>query len=456
MKTKNFFLTLLLTAVIFVPFSTNAQITIGSESSPSPWSLLDLCTREQKKALHNALMDTDQRNKLMNDTDWSKDQQREAQGLLIFNIDPPGCLEFWNGRQWVSLCDDRLHPPVILPPPYNNDSCWEEDDCTGLAYFPPRHVRQLNDGTPQNFSAAGIPSFNMMPVTGGVFYRGNQSESEDKIPNYDPIAESAGAAEPVHRVAVHSFFMGQTAVTNELFTAVMRFEGATIHGNLNSIIKLFENYYQWDSGPNRPRHHMTTWYDAIVFSNRLSAILGRQLVYRGLNYDNLLNPTTAPGCSSDPVWSDIRQNRSHDGFRLPTEAEWEYAARGGQQNEYTRTMGVSGTQYLFSGSNNVSLVACLGFGGDLSPVRSFAPNELGIYDMSGSVNEWNWDWLADYDACCLTDPEDTGFNTGVRVTRGGSFRQDAVHARIAHRDGWFPAVRELDIAIGFRVVFSVR
>ena len=84
--------------------TVSAQVTIGSGRAPSEWSLLDLCTREQQRALHNARMNTEQRDSLMNE-DWLPEAERiEAQGLLIFNTDPPGCLEFWSGTRWVSLC----------------------------------------------------------------------------------------------------------------------------------------------------------------------------------------------------------------------------------------------------------------------------------------------------------------------------------------------------------------
>ena len=112
MKTK--ILILLLAAIICAPASLSAQITIGSDRAPSPWSLLDLCTYEQQKALHNARMTTGQRNALVT-PDSSVIVRREARGLLIFNI-VYDCLEYWSGSRWVSLCEDRL-PPITQPNP---------------------------------------------------------------------------------------------------------------------------------------------------------------------------------------------------------------------------------------------------------------------------------------------------------------------------------------------------
>ena len=114
---KNYFSRLLLAAILCAPFTISAQVTIGSNRAPSPWSVLDLCTREQQRALHNARVDTEQRNALMsNNLDyWTEEEQLEAQGLLIFNTDPPGCLEFWSGSRWVSLCESRIPYMTVTP-----------------------------------------------------------------------------------------------------------------------------------------------------------------------------------------------------------------------------------------------------------------------------------------------------------------------------------------------------
>ena len=109
MKTKNIFFTLLLTAILCVPFNTSAQTTIGSGNQPSQWSLLDLDNRErlandeQPLALHLPRLTTSERNALA--APVSGDERRELErGLMIFNI-TNNCLEYWNGRQWVSLCE---------------------------------------------------------------------------------------------------------------------------------------------------------------------------------------------------------------------------------------------------------------------------------------------------------------------------------------------------------------
>lgn len=130
-------------------------------------------------------------------------------------------------------------------------------------------------------------------------------------------------------------------------------------------------------------------------------------------------------------------------LRLPTEAEWEYAARGGKKSH--------GTSY--SGSDNADAVAWHQGNGCnvLHPVGSLQPNELGLYDMSGNVWEWCSDWYGTYSADAQTNPQ--GPNYGDRrVVRGGSFSYEAPYSRVSQRKSTFPYTQSF--ALGFRVVMD--
>lgn len=203
-------------------------------------------------------------------------------------------------------------------------------------------------------------TFVMVKVEGGTFAMGNPDYQSD-----DDFYNEG----PVHQVTVSTFSIGQTEVTQELWQAVMGFNYSGHVGNLQYPAE----YMTWELCQN-----------FIVKLNEMT----------GMN------------------------------FRLPTEAEWEFAARGGNKCH----------NYLYSGSNNVNDVAFYegNSGNETHVVATKAPNELGIYDMSGNVWEWCSDWYADYSAAAQVNP--TGPETGFeRVLRGGSWNSSADKCRISKR-----------------------
>jgi formylglycine-generating enzyme required for sulfatase activity len=165
------------------------------------------------------------------------------------------------------------------------------------------------------------------------------------------------------------------------------------------------------------------------------------------------NPSYFISCDNCPVekvsWNDIQEFISRlnaatgKQYRLPTEAEWEYAARGGNQSR----------NYKYSGSNNVRKVAWYygNSGSKTHPVGQKKSNELGIYDMSGNVWEWCYDWYGNYSASTQRDP--AGASSGsYRVARGGSWYSNAGHVRVSYRDYGAPGNRRDNL--GFRLACS--
>ncbi|HEV7672464.1 MAG TPA: SUMF1/EgtB/PvdO family nonheme iron enzyme [Thermoanaerobaculia bacterium] len=130
------------------------------------------------------------------------------------------------------------------------------------------------------------------------------------------------------------------------------------------------------------------------------------------------------------------------GGRLPTEAEWEFAARGGTEHDYSDRGGRPAT---------IERVAWYGANSDqrLRPVMQLEPNPWGLYDMSGSVWEWVADWFGRYPEDRQIDPWGP-FSGAGRVLRGGSIWDDARSAHVAFRSNWFPGFGFVDI--GFRIV----
>ena len=159
------------------------------------------------------------------------------------------------------------------------------------------------------------------------------------------------------------------------------------------------------------------------------------------------NPSHFSGCDDCPVenvsWHDANAYAKKVGKRLPTEAEWEYAARGGNKSK----------GYTYSGSNDLDAVGWYdnNSGSKSHPVAQKQPNELGLYDMSGNVWEWCWDRYGDYSSSSQTDPQ--GSNSGeYRVLRGGSWGSFDTFCRVASRNGRNPNFRYY--YFGFRLVLS--
>jgi len=218
-----------------------------------------------------------------------------------------------------------------------------------------------------------------------------------------------GDERPVHRVTVDSFFMTKTEITFEEYDRFARADRRDL---------------PYDSGWGRGSRPVinVSWYDAAAYANWLSEQDGLAPAYR-------INGSTV-------TW-----DRSADGWRLPTEAEWEYAARGGAKSR----------GYRYAGSNTAGDVAWYdsNSGGKTQPVAGKKANELGLYDMSGNVWEWCWDWYGDYPSGSQTNPAGPASGSG-RVLRGGGRYNSASHIRVASRSSGSPGGRY--ISYGFRLV----
>jgi formylglycine-generating enzyme required for sulfatase activity len=433
----------------------NAQVTIGQDKSPEPFSVLELISNSTR-GLRLPQLTQKERNAL---SLTFTGLEAEALGLQIFNINSK-CVETWNGVEWIQSCIGE--PPLIINPPehYNSDDCDDDPNCLALDGFAVTRLADIDSV----FTANGT-TFTMKPVTGGVFYMGNQADNNTK-PNYGIGGDSYTYS--VHQVGLSSFYMGETEITQGLYEAVMEYSGAGTGSMSSTMLTALAAYggnlpnSTYGIGNNYPAYYVC-WYDAIVFCNRLSVILGRDTVY-SIAGISTINPSSRPTNSND-FWNAAVMDMTKNGFRLPTEAEWEYAARGGQKNEYTRTLGRSGTQYRYSGSDNLCDVAWYLDNNDANTacgeasniegakeVKSKIVNELGLYDMSGSIWEWCWNWRGDgdYPICCdEANPPRDAVSGSVRIVRGGYWATDANRCRVSYRGADLPYNRG---NYGFRVV----
>jgi formylglycine-generating enzyme required for sulfatase activity len=218
-------------------------------------------------------------------------------------------------------------------------------------------------------------------------------------------------------VTLSDFWISNHEVTQKEWYDVM---GTTIQSQNN-----ISDYSGLNGvGDNYPMYHVS-WYEAVEYCNKLSD-------NEGLNRAYEINGTT------------VTLNDRANGYRLPTEAEWEYAARGGQQS--------LGSEY--SGASNVDAVAWYTINSESSthPVGGKMANELGLYDMSGNVYEWCWDWYGS-SSYPSSNNDPTGASSGpYRVLRGGCWNSSASYACSANRRDGVPSDRSYNL--GFRVARS--
>ena len=236
---------------------------------------------------------------------------------------------------------------------------------------------------------------------------------------------------PLHTVNLSGFYMAMKELTQGQYVIVMGMDDRFSAVNAGT---------DYGRGNNYPMYYVS-WYDAVAFCNRLSLKEGLSPAYRISGTTNPNNWGDVPASGSS-AWDAAEIVEGSDGYRLPTEAQWEYAAKGGN--------GTPGN-YTYSGGNDLNDFAWYNSngGGYNHEVGFKRANGLELYDMSGNVWEWCWDWSGNYTAEEATDPQ--GAPSGIsRVTRGGSRYNPANAVRSVVRDSKYPFNRANDG--GFRLV----
>jgi formylglycine-generating enzyme len=263
---------------------------------------------------------------------------------------------------------------------------WSVSATSAIKYY---RVRSITDDIPSNFAF----------VEGGTFHNGTSW------------------------VSVSSFYMDKYELTQGAYSAIM--------GN--------DPAWECGDGENYPIYNVS-WFNAVAYCNIRSVIEGLTPCYTMTGYG--ANPATWPPnwFNNYPYDSIITCTWTANGYRMPTEAEWEFAARGGNLSQ----------GYTYSGGNTLSLVGwpSNGYPQNTHIGGGKAANELGLYDMSGNVWERCWDVIGNYPADDQDNPHGPG-GSGAHVFRGGGIQSPPEQCTVSARGADLPHI--LNYTIGFRI-----
>ena len=336
-------------------------------------------------------------------------------------FDPPGGT--YSGDQNVSILCATLGVTIFYTTdgtePHSGSSIYK--DPIEIFKHTTIKAKAFRNGFKDSKTAKATYTIELLPmemvlVPGGTFTMGRTTGSGD------------GDELPTHSVILSSFYIGKYEVTQVQYANLMQ-----PISSWTSEYGLLDNYPAYD----------ISWYDAIKYCNLRSMAEGFTPVYSISGSTDPVAWGSVPNYDNS-TWNDAICNWDADGYRLPTEAEWEYAARGATNTP----------DYLYSGSDDINEVAWYdaNSGDKAHPVGSKAANGIGTYDMSGNLWEWCWDWYGSYSSSPQNNPK--GPTSGsYRLLRGGVWDGNATYCRVAYRYNTYPYH---SYSSGFRLCRAIR
>lgn len=261
------------------------------------------------------------------------------------------------------------------------------------------------------------PDDGFVYVEGGTFKMGSSTGYGDE--------------QPVHSVTLSSFYMSPTELTQGEYEKYCTYSSSSPSSS-------------YGKGSDYPVYYVN-WYDALVYCNNRSKAEGLTPCYKIKDTTDTSSWGSVPASDANS-WDNVICDFTANGYRLPTEAEWEYAARGGNKSN----------GYTYSGSDSIGDVAWYnGNSSSTHQVGTKSANELGIYDMSGNVWEWCWDWYSsrqyEKDSAGVTNPRGAS-SSSARACRGGSYYNVNSYGTVSFRSSNTPY--KMNYLIGFRLVRS--
>jgi formylglycine-generating enzyme required for sulfatase activity len=283
--------------------------------------------------------------------------------------------------------------------------------------------------------------------TDSVTITGNSAYYYDSSQNY-----YKGVFIEYRNVTLSPFYIAKYETTYDLWYTV--YQWATTSGGYTFANPGREGHNGTNgAAPTGDKYEPVTninWRDAVVWCNAYSEMSGKEPVYyTDTSYNTVLRVSTntsGTGTAADKAV----MNPNAKGYRLPTEAEWEYAARGGKEPSTTGSFADKWAGTNIEGQLGIYAWYDSNSGSATHPVGEKAGNSLGLLDMSGNVWEWCWDWYSNsVGTGTVTDPKGPEFGTG-RVVRGGSWDYNASYCSVAYR--YYTSPDGLNVILGFRLV----